>query len=385
MAIQIVSHIYPTKHDPSSGIFIQREAHLVQVFSEIELHIPSVIATPFQSQFYRSHRPVEENFPVHRFKYLSIPKRKFPKLTQKFLSSGLLHSLQNSNTSLVHLHWLFPGALSAPALKKAGYKVVLTIHGGDWYSNVIKNKLNDILEKSLHACDHIITVGKQLKSDIISVYPTLSDKITHVPHAIDTQKFLPSESKVESQNQLGWNTSKIHILSVGNLFKVKGVDLLIEAFSHLTNKGDLHLHLVTPRKDHKLMEQVYSFIKNHSLGNKITFYESMSEDELIPFYQAADLFVSASLKEGFGLAIAEAAACGTPVLATRSGGPEEIITPALGQLIEPGNADLLATSIAQILSNIDHFDSQEMHKAIKSRFSIEQKIDSLRSIYRSYS
>lgn len=384
MKIPIVSHIYPTKSDPSNGIFIQKEAQLINTLYKIEVYVPRVLSTPYNKQFYRSYQLVSEKFPVNTLRYISIPKRMLASVTQMFLSRALYSAISASNSNLVHLHWLYPGGLAAPLLKKRGYKVLLTIHGGDWYSNLHKNRLNETLRKSLFACDHIITVGHQLKKDIISTYPDLSDKITHIPHAIDTHKFSIPNSKNHTKQNLGWQLSKTHLLCVANLYKVKGVDLLVEAFANLEIDKNIHLHIIAPRGDNDMKKKINSLIATHQLQKSITFYNAMTENEIVNFYQAADLFISPSLKEGFGLAIAEAAACGTPVLATKSGGPQEIVSTEIGQLVEPGDINQLRKGIETMLLEIKNYNSTSMHKIIKSQFSKEYKRTTLGMLYDTY-
>jgi glycosyltransferase involved in cell wall biosynthesis len=379
--ITIVSHAYPTKHDPSKGVFIQKEAQLISEFAQVEVLIPSVVASPLNPQFYRNIALQEETFPVQPFKYLSIPRRLFPSFTQNSLFRNLSNELQNSSTNVVHLHALFPAGITAAKLKKAGFNTIISIHGGDWYTNITKKKMKALIHESLLDANFVITVGKQLRNDIKKTFPEIANKLIHLPHGIDTNLFNPAESKSFVRRQLNWNENKIHILFVGNLFKVKGIDLLIKAFYRLKTEKQTHLHLVTPRWQKDAKTAVEKLIEKFKLHKQVSFYSAMPHNELAKYYQAADLFVSSSLKEGFGLAIAEAASCGTPVVATRSGGPEEILSEKIGVLTEVNDVMGLKTSIENILQSLENFSPEIMNEYINSNFGLEQKKKTLISIY----
>lgn len=379
--IALVSHSYPTRQSPEQAIFIKREAHLINQSESVVIHLPSVYALPFQQQYYRSRDPEENIIPVRRFSYLSFPGRRFSSITQRSLSRNLLLSLEKQMPDIVHLHWLYPSGLAAPAIKYTGYPVLLTIHGGDWYTNVGNKRLIPRLRKCLHACDKIICVGKQLKEDISRYFPILNKKLIHIPHGIDTSQFCPATADKNYSSVFGWDKDKINILCVANLYHEKGIDLLIKAFSNIQDKDLHHLHIISAGGDSKTRSDVNLLIDDLSMRNQITFYNSQPHEILADFYRAADLLVSPSRKEGFGLVVAEAIACGTPVLATRSGGPEEIVTPECGILVEAGNVKSLSDGLVNILRKLGLYQAMEMHRYINTNFSVSEKKKKLISVY----
>lgn len=379
--IALVSHSYPTRQSPVQASFIKREVHLIAQSQSVEIHLPSVYALPFQQQYFRSRNPDENLIPVHRFSYLSFPGRRFAPITQKSLSKNLLRSLERQIPNVVHLHWLYPSGLAAPAIKEAGYPVLITIHGGDWYSNVDNTSLIPILEKCLHACDKIICVGRQLKKDIGSFSSGLNKKLVHIPHGIDINRFYPSAKDKQSPPVSGWDIDKINILCVANLYHEKGIDLLIKAFAIIQNKEQHHLHIISAGGDSKTKSDIDLLIKKLSIQNRVTFHRSQTHDELADFYRASDLLVSPSRKEGFGLVVAEAIACGTPVLATRSGGPEEIINSECGTIVAAGNEKNLFDGLVEILEKLDRYQPEGMHHYIKNSFSVSAKKRKLLSVY----
>ncbi|MFU8812749.1 MAG: glycosyltransferase family 4 protein [Balneolaceae bacterium] len=378
--LAIVSHSYPTKQAPAQASFIKNEAHLLSDELQVDVYIPSVYALPFQPQYVRSLHPDEDELTVHKFSYLSFPRKKLASITRKSLSGRLLASLEKQRADVVHLHWLYPAGLAIPALQHAGYKTVLTIHGGDWNSK--SKKLMPMFHQSMLASHKIICVGKKLSEEICSYDPALEKKVVHISHGIESDQFYPASDRKKEADQLGWETTKINILCIANLYNEKGVDLLIDAFAMQKNRQELHLHIVSPSSDEPTKEDVNNRIATHSLSDSVTFYGGMNQEKLSTFFRASDLLVSPSRKEGFGLVVAEAISSGTPVLATRSGGPEEIVNSDCGMLVDAGSSEKLAHGMATILDTLDHFDPAVMHRFIRTNFSITAKREKLMAVYR---
>lgn len=381
LKIAVISHSYPVASDPGRAQFIRKEAHLISLDHHVEVHLPSVIALPFQNQYNRNRQPLENTLPVHQSVYISIPDRRFSSITQYSLSRSLIKTIGRQDPDIVHIHSLYPAGLAMKTIKEAGYPVIVTIHGGDWYYNLSNKRLMARLLDSLNYCDKIICVGKRLVQDIERYEPALKEKLVHIPHGIDTRVFQPAHDLESTKEKLGWNREKIHLLAVGNLYKIKGIDLLLQAFAGIRRRPDYHLHIVTPRADSEAKEEVNFLMKKHNLYRQVTFYGNKQPADLAEFFKAADLFISPSRKEGFGLVVAEALACGTPVLATRSGGPEEIITPQTGKLTNTEDPEALRVSLENMISIKDRFNPDFLHSYIDKTFSITSKKRKLNNLY----
>jgi len=385
LKVAIISHSYPTKKNPAQATFIKEEAHLISKKNEVHLLLPTVYAIPLQNQYYRTLNPLEKKLDVKRFNYFSFPRKSLPSITRWSLSRNLLKALNRFKVDLIHLHWLFPSGLAVPSLKKAGKRTVLTIHGGDWYKNESKKSLKPFLDASIDNADKIICVGSKLLNDVAIKYPKHESKLYHVPHGINTSLFCSADAdkKATAKKTLEWSRDKTHILCVANLYREKGVDLLLKAFSALPDISGLHLHLISPQSNIEYANYVQQIISENKLNPNITFHSQLSHDEMPLFYQAADLFISPSRREGFGLAVAESISCGTPVLATKSGGPEEIVNHKCGILVDTDSHNSLKNGLEAILKNLSGYDAEFMHSYILKNFSTLSKQKKLESIYNS--
>ena len=84
---------------------------------------------------------------------------------------------------------------------------------------------------------------------------------------------------------------------------------------------------------------------------------------------ACDFFVLPSLFETFGLVAAKALALGNPFIATRCGGPEDIVKNEDGILVEAGNIEGMAKALGDIVAQRTRFNSKTIRASCKSRFS----------------
>jgi glycosyltransferase involved in cell wall biosynthesis len=84
--------------------------------------------------------------------------------------------------------------------------------------------------------------------------------------------------------------------------------------------------------------------------------------------QQSDVMVMPSLHETFCLVLGEAMACGKPVIATRCGGPEFVVTPETGILVEAANSEELANAMHGFIAGKANFDSQQVRQSVVERF-----------------
>lgn len=98
--------------------------------------------------------------------------------------------------------------------------------------------------------------------------------------------------------------------------------------------------------------------------------------------EQCDLLVLPSQSETFGIVVIEALASGKPVVATRCGGPEDVITqPELGELCEVNSVDALADSLLNLIQRLPNIDSTYLRKYIVDNFSYDAVAKTLIRLY----
>jgi glycosyltransferase involved in cell wall biosynthesis len=163
------------------------------------------------------------------------------------------------------------------------------------------------------------------------------------------------------------------MIFVGRLAAVKGVRVLIDAFSTVhANDPDARLVLVGDGPERKGLE---AYVANAGCGNAVRFTGYLSQDEVAAELRAADLFVLPSFAEGVPVVLMEALASGLPVIATRIAGIGELVEPgATGELVAPGDVAGLTLAIEQLLA--DPVLRREMGQNGRIRVEAEYNIDS---------
>ncbi len=187
---------------------------------------------------------------------------------------------------------------------------------------------------------HLIAVSRTTARDYADEYDLDPTRISIVRNGIDTSRFTATPSEVRSK--LGLQTAQV-LLFVGFCTPRKGLEYLAAALRQLPE----HVHLlVIGRWEERYRQRVYTALGEAS--SRMTTLGYVPDEELPAYYSAADLFVLPSLLEGFGLPIAEALACGTPVITTAAGACPEVVGP--GGLVVPAmDADALALAIGALL------------------------------------
>jgi glycosyltransferase involved in cell wall biosynthesis len=88
-----------------------------------------------------------------------------------------------------------------------------------------------------------------------------------------------------------------------------------------------------------------------------------------------------SRAESFGAVLVEALACGTPVVATRCGGPEDIVRDGVGRLVPVDDAEALADELARVLAHPDLYEARRLREYALRRFGWDAIADEVRDVY----
>jgi glycosyltransferase involved in cell wall biosynthesis len=147
----------------------------------------------------------------------------------------------------------------------------------------------------------------------------------------------------------------------GRLEHVKGIDLLIEAARILKEKGQDNFFIRLAGKG-SLREQLEQLSRESGVSDVLHFLGRISREEMQKEMQMSSCFVLPTRYEAFGAVLIEAMATGLPVIATRSGGPDSIVTPETGMLIDSENPEQLASAMGEIIRRHKDFSAREIRE-----------------------
>ncbi|MBM7712762.1 glycosyltransferase [Enterococcus xiangfangensis] len=144
------------------------------------------------------------------------------------------------------------------------------------------------------------------------------------------------------------------------LIKEKGIKSILEAMSYIDKDISLNIAGVGTKKEFKKLKEL---VKVYNLEQRINIFGKVPSNRMAEFYNQADIYVSASEWEGFGLTIVEAMKCGLPIVSYNNSGPNEILDYGeYGIIIVERNPRTLGERINTIINN----DELMNHLQVKS-------------------
>jgi glycosyltransferase involved in cell wall biosynthesis len=199
--------------------------------------------------------------------------------------------------------------------------------GGQHYTDTDSNK------EYYKNADHILVHTHLQKAEMESLEQFKGLDIRVFPLGVDTSYFKPSDN-------LNLNKDP-KLLYVGRIIEWKRIHLAIEAVKVLVDNGfqNAKLDIIGPVFSEVYNNKLHELVEELNIKDNVSFLGHKEHNELIPYFQEADLFTLPSNKETFGMVMIEAMACGTPVAGIDCpGGPKDVITNQVnGLLTTPEN------------------------------------------------
>lgn len=290
----------------------------------------------------------------------------------QYLSNVAYKKIQKDfgKPDILHAHFGEMGLIAASLKKKNNIPLVITEHGSFMLpgNSSLKHKQH-ILKEAYDRSDTLISVGRYLAKHIKDLG---SSDITIIHNFIPNYFF----EKVIQHN----TPKKKQFISVGNLVTNKRFDLIISAFARVCeNVKDISLVIVGNGPCYK---KLVKLVNEKKLDDKVKFHNYVANSDLPKFYKESICFISLSDYETFGVAFAEALACGIPVIATKCGGPEEFVNENNGILISTNDEDAAVRAILFMYNNHGVFNSNLISDNIKAQFSKEIFVAKISSVYK---
>ncbi|MFM7406057.1 MAG: glycosyltransferase family 4 protein [Cuspidothrix sp.] len=236
--------------------------------------------------------------------------------------------------------------------------ITFNFHGpwaAESQEEVVNQKFNIWLKKQLiekityNRCDRFIVLSKAFGQILHQKYQIPWEKIHIIPGGVDIDHFQNHLSRQEARTKLNWPTNRPILFTSRRLVNRMGIDKLLEAIA-MIKPGLPDIWLAIAGRGH-IQDLLQQQVRELGLENNVKFLGFLPENDLPIAYQAADLTIMPSQSfEGFGLAIVESLACGTPVLCTPVGGMPEILHRFSPNLItESTKVESIADKLAQIM------------------------------------
>lgn len=288
-------------------------------------------------------------------------------------------SAREGAPDLFHLHFPYPWGEVAWLRAKVSQPTVLTYH-----SDIVRQKrllalYEPVLRRVLDRVDLIIASSP----DMVEHSPYLSgvaSKCRVVPFGIHVGRFDATPERLAMARSFRVGHERPIVLFVGRLIYYKGADVLMRAMT------DVDADLVVIGRG-PLRPELESLAASGGIGDRVTFIESATDDELAAWYHAADVFClpSVARSEAFGLVQLEAHAAGTPVVSTRltTGVPFANQDGVTGLTVPPGDVPALAEALQTLVADDSlrvRLGAQARERA-RAEFTIDRMVDRTLEVY----
>ncbi len=392
--VLVVPAWYPEPHSPVTAVFVQDQVEVLARAYDVQVLLPRWVAwhhswcgrigpafatepTPAAPIHRRrhvqwlprllgnrllwpGHGPIE----AHCFRYRAALERGFGQFVERFGRPDLLHA-----------HVALPAGWVAARLgRRHGIPVVLTEHSGPFEALLQSRMQRRIVGEALDGASRVLAVSPALADAIRRFRPAL--RVDVLGNVVRAEFFTPAAEPALPGGR------PFTLLVAALLHEAKGVQVVLEAAARLHCRG-LPPMAIRIAGDGPYRRTLEALVRRLGLTAECAFLGMLSREALRDEMRRCDALGLASRGETFGLVLAEAMACGKPVIATRCGGPEFVVTPQAGLLTAVDDADSFANALAQLVCGDRRFDVAAIRMSVVDRFGEDAFLRNVAAVYAS--
>lgn len=385
--VLVLSRNYPNVVLPFLGPWVQQWAKFTMSACQVRVvaPVPYYPPIPGPSDFRRFRQvPSQEwcdGIQVFHPRFLTGPGYSTHNLEAQTYYWGVTKTVDQlwgeAPFDLIHAHFIYPdGVVGARLARRYGVPLVITEHAFwrpwlDQYPLVRKQAVAAAHTSAFH-----IAVSQSVRQNI-ATFTGESERLRVIPVGVDMEVFtpLPAEQQPESDS----------ILFVGRIHETKGVDVLLHAMRLVVeHRPTVRLSMIGGSfypQWREQEEQLRRLAEELNLTQHVHFLGIQPPDRVAEAMRRSALLVLPSRRETLGAVLLEALACGTPVVATRCGGPEDVVTESVGRLVPKEDPFSLAEAMEAVLDQRPRYDPQILRDYVAEHFSWQRVADQTVLLY----
>ena len=371
-----ITPFFPSDQNEVNGCFV---AEPIEEFKKLKIR-SSVIAV---SPVYRPQKRASTVAPAEWFRYPQIPGTLGLSSAGNWLYIRLLRRIQHLHRKnpidVIHAHSALPAGHAAALLsRRLKIPFVVTVHGLDVFNAFSQSGISSTWRRKIsldvyRAARNVICISGKVQ-EILRAGSPFEIRSTIVYNGVDPTLFSPDPANLCSAAQ---------ILTVGNLIRSKGQDLVLRAIAKLQNLfPNLRCHIVGEGTDRFHLE---ALTQQLGIASLVQFTSRESRSAVADAMRRCSVFVLPSSNEALGCVYLEAMSCGRPVIACEGQGVDEVIVHQKnGWLIPVDGLEDLEEGLKAL------FDSAELRarigdaarQTILDRLTLAHQAQHLATIYR---
>jgi glycosyltransferase involved in cell wall biosynthesis len=372
LRVLVLSWHYPTPEAPQRGLWVERMCDTVAEAADVRVIVPTPRVPPLLSRVLgrsgklpaRERRGDVELFftrvpgsLVHHTHALDARLAWRPVVRQ----ARALHAERPFD--LVHAHFIYPDGVVAARVGQALGIPVMTSEHAFWTPWLTAHPRVGRQVRAALPHVRLVTAVSRFLQEGIDQWVDGAASTAVLPNVVDDRIFTLAD-RPRNANEL---------LYVGFIRGVKRIDVLLRAIAQLRDAmPDLRLRILSANNFRAYVADrraTLALIGELGLGDRVdVVFDSPPAAVAEAMRRCAFVTVSSSRRETFCSVAAEAIACGTPVVVTRCGGPEEFVTEEDGVMVAPDDPAAFAEGIRRAYARRAEFDPLAMNRRIVERF-----------------
>lgn len=370
MKVLIIASWYPTPDNPLNGAFFQQRARaLARLGCEVSVASAEV---RLRLNGRKPGRSVHREEGVTEYRYL---RRNCTPFWEEGIAKQQVSMIRkiyeqvckdSGKPDVIHLESARCAYAAVALARKEGIPLTYTEH----YSGILNSQPGSFLDRTMRAAvdaaSHVFALSSVMKRRL----NPMEGKCSMLPNAIDFSEFAISQP-----------VKPFTFGALAALRKIKGLDILLRAFAKVRETNpDCRLVI---GGDGEERESLLALRKELELENYVEFRGKIPSEQRGEFYNGISAFVCSSLTETFSIVTIEAFASGLPVVATKCGGPEDLVNESNGYLVEKNDVDSLAEGMKKMIANRASFSPEDIRGQAYEKYSEENVVKQQIAVFQS--
>jgi len=377
MRVLSFSYCFPSRANPTWGIFVQQR--LAALAGRVDLQVAAPIPRfPLLRRFGGRGAPLRDRWgalTVHRPRFFYVPgvlKSQDARLYARGLRRWLADMCRRWRPDLLDAHFIWPDGVGVARLAgRVGLPYVITLRGRLYPCLEVRSQRRQCVE-ALRGAAAVISVSTPM-AELARELGARPDHVHVIPNGVDTARFRPRD-KAAARRELALPADGPLIVSVAHLGPRKGHQETNRALAQLP--PEVRLVIVGGDSEGgRNKRALRGLIDELALEDRVILIGRESYDRVALYFNAGDLSVLASHREGCPNVVLESLASGTPTVTTNVGAaPDLVLRPEEGRLVAPHDADALARAIQEVLGTPASAASVAGAEAVKSWDAVADEI-----------